>query len=104
MATGGIPVAGAGAGQVGGGQAAGELRRGAIGFGGVLFQSITFMAPAIATAFSIPIGMEFAGGATPLAGVFALFAPPVLGGAVAPVGEHLPSARSLCYYVRHPPP
>lgn len=28
-----------------------ELRRGVVGFGGVLFQSITFMAPAIATAF-----------------------------------------------------
>jgi len=39
-----------------------ELRRGVVGFGGVLFQSITFMAPAIATAFSIPIGMAFGGG------------------------------------------
>ena len=37
----------------------GELRRGVVGFGGVLFQSITFMAPAFATAFSIPIGMAF---------------------------------------------
>jgi hypothetical protein len=41
--------------------ATGDLRRGVVGFGGVLFQSITFMAPAIATAFSIPIGMAFGG-------------------------------------------
>ncbi len=61
MTTGGVPVPSAGAGQVAGEQASHELRRGAVGFGGVLFQSITFMAPAIATAFSIPIGMEFAG-------------------------------------------
>jgi hypothetical protein len=39
------------------------LRRGAVGFGGVLFQSITFMAPAIATALSIPAGIAFSGGA-----------------------------------------
>src|SRR5262249_32969120 len=51
-----------------------ELRRGVVGFGGVLFQSITFMAPAIATAFSIPIGMAFGGGATVLAVILALIA------------------------------
>src|SRR5215469_1450633 len=39
-----------------------ELRRGVVGFGGMLFQSNTFMAPAIATAFAIPIGMAFGGG------------------------------------------
>jgi hypothetical protein len=32
----------------------------------VLFQSITFMAPAIATAFSIPAGIAFSGGGAPL--------------------------------------
>src|SRR5438046_636949 len=51
-----------------------ELRRGAVGFGGILFQSITFMAPAIATAFSIPLGFSFAGGAAPLAVIVALIA------------------------------
>jgi len=37
------------------------LRHGAVGFSGVLFQSITFMAPAIATALSIPAGIAFSG-------------------------------------------
>jgi hypothetical protein len=39
-----------------------ELRRGVVGFGGVLFQSITFMAPAIATAFSIVGGLAHRSG------------------------------------------
>ncbi len=99
MATGGIPVPGAGAGQVAGEQAAGELRRGAIGFGGVLFQSITFMAPAIATAFSIPIGMEFAGGATPLAVILALVASLFVASSVAQMAKHMPSAGSFYTYV-----
>src|SRR5712691_12822983 len=99
MATGGVPVPSAGAGQVTGGQAAGELRRGAVGFGGVLFQSITFMAPAIATAFSIPIGMEFAGGATPLAVMLALVASLFVASSVAQLAKHMPSAGSFYTYV-----
>jgi hypothetical protein len=42
-----------------------RLNRGAVSFSGVLFQSITFMAPAIATALSIPAGISFSGGAAP---------------------------------------
>jgi hypothetical protein len=41
------------------------LKRGAVSFSGVLFQSITFMAPAIATALSIPLGISYAAGAAP---------------------------------------
>src|SRR5260370_23293384 len=76
-----------------------ELRRGVVGFSGVLFQSITFMAPAIATAFSIPIGMEFAGGATLLAVILALVASLFVASSVAQLAKHMPSAGSFYTYV-----
>src|SRR2546428_10145569 len=47
------------------------LERDAIGLAPVLFQSITHMAPAAAVAFSIIFATTYAGGATPLAVVFA---------------------------------
>jgi amino acid transporter len=75
------------------------LRRGAVGFGGVLFQSITFMAPAIATAFSIPIGMSFAGGAAPLAVIIALVASLFVASSVAQLARHMPTAGSFYTYV-----
>ena len=53
MASGDVPVHSAPA-PSGDERPPAELRRGVVGLGGVLFQSITFMAPAIATAFSIP--------------------------------------------------
>jgi amino acid transporter len=77
----------------------GELRRGVVGFSGVLFQSITFMAPAIATAFSIPIGMSFAGGAAPLAVVIALVASLFVASSVAQLARHMPTAGSFYTYV-----
>jgi amino acid transporter len=77
----------------------GELRRGVVGFGGVLFQSITFMAPAIATAFSIPIGMAFGGGATPLAVVLALIASLFVASSIGQLAKHMPSAGSFYTYV-----
>jgi amino acid transporter len=75
------------------------LRRGVVGFGGVLFQSITFMAPAIATAFSIPIGMAFGGGATPLAVILALVASLFVASSIAQLARHMPSAGSFYTYV-----
>lgn len=51
-----------------------ELQRGAIGLTEVLFQSITFMAPAVAAALSVGFATTFAGGITPLAVLFALIA------------------------------
>ena len=51
-----------------------QLQRGAVGLTEVLFQSITFMAPAVAAALSIGFATTFAGGITPLAIVFALIA------------------------------
>src|SRR6202012_4613916 len=50
------------------------LRRDAIGLREVLFQSITDMAPGAAIAASIPAGAAYAGGALPLAVLFALIA------------------------------
>jgi amino acid transporter len=76
-----------------------ELRRGAVGFGGILFQSITFMAPAIATAFSIPIGISFAGGAAPVAVIVALIASLCVASSVAQMAKHMPTAGSFYTYV-----
>src|SRR5919197_420759 len=76
-----------------------ELRRGAVGFGGILFQSITFMAPAIATAFSIPLGISFAGGAAPLAVIVALIASLFVASSVAQLARHMPTAGSFYTYV-----
>jgi amino acid transporter len=77
------------------------LRRGAVGFGGVLFQSITFMAPAIATALSIPIGISFAGGAAPLSVIVALVACLIAANSIGQLSKHLPSAGSFYTFVSH---
>ncbi len=76
-----------------------RLRPGAVGFGGVLFQSITFMAPAIATAFSIPAGIPFGGGATPLAVLLALIASLFVAISVGQLSRHMPTAGSFYTYV-----
>ena len=93
-AEGGTPVPGAGTAAQ-----PDELRRGAVGFGGILFQSITFMAPAIATAFSIPLGFSFAGGAAPLAVIIALVASLCVASSVAQLARHMPTAGSFYTYV-----
>ena len=78
-----------------------ELRRGAVSFGGVLFQSITFMAPAIATALSIPLGISYAGGAIPLAVILALIACLIAANSIGELSKHLPSAGSFYTFVSH---
>jgi amino acid transporter len=75
------------------------LRTGAVGFGGVLFQSITFMAPAIATALSIPAGIAFSGGGAPLAVIFALVASLFAANSIGQLSKHMPSAGSFYTYV-----
>jgi amino acid transporter len=70
-----------------------------VGFGGILFQSITFMAPAIATAFSIPLGISFAGGAAPLAVIIALVASLCVASSVGQMAKHMPTAGSFYTYV-----
>jgi len=77
------------------------LRRGAVGFGGVLFQSITFMAPAIATALSIPPGIAFSGGAAPLSVILALVACLIAANSIGQLSRHLPSAGSFYTFVSH---
>ena len=51
-----------------------QLEGNAIGLPEVLFQSITHMAPAVATALSIGAATGFAGRLTPLAVLFAMVA------------------------------
>src|SRR3954451_9891203 len=75
------------------------LRRGAVGFSGVLFQSITFMAPAIATALSIPAGIAFSGGGATLSVVLALVASLLAAVSIGQLSKHMPTAGSFYTYV-----
>ncbi len=76
-----------------------SLARNAIGLPGVLFQSITHMAPAVATALSIGAATGFAGGITPLALVFAMIAVLFTAFSMAQLARHLPSAGGMFTYV-----
>lgn len=74
------------------------LAREAIGLREVIFQSITHMAPAAAVAFSIPFGIAFGGGATPLAVIFALIGSLFVAISIGQLARHLPSAGSFYTY------
>lgn len=74
------------------------LRRGAIGLREVLFQSITDMAPGAAIAASIPAGVAFAGGALPLAVIFALIACLFCASSIGLLAREMPSAGSMATY------
>lgn len=74
------------------------LAREAIGLREVLFQSITHMAPAAAVAFSIPGGIAFAGGATPLAVLIAIVACLLVAISIGQLAKQLPSAGSFYTY------
>jgi amino acid transporter len=75
------------------------LERNAIGLTEVLFQSITHMAPAVATALSIGAATSFAGGITPLAVVLALIAALFTAFSIGELARHLPSAGGMYTYV-----
>lgn len=75
------------------------LERNAIGLTEVLFQSITHMAPAVATALSIGAATSFAAGITPLAVVLALVAALFTAVAMGELARHLPSAGGMYTYV-----
>src|SRR5687768_640643 len=75
------------------------LERDAIGLPEVLFQSITHMAPAVATALSIGAATTFAGGITPLAVLFAMIAVLFTAFSMAELARHLPSAGGMYTYV-----
>src|SRR6266480_3542059 len=76
----------------------GSLAREAIGLREVLFQSITHMAPAAAVAFSIPFGISFGGGATPLAVLIAIVGCLMVAISIGQLAKHLPSAGSFYTY------
>ena len=76
-----------------------SLERDAIGMTEVLFQSITHMAPAVATALSIGAATAFAGGITPLAVVFAMVAVLFTAYSMGQLAQHLPSAGGMYTYV-----
>ena len=75
------------------------LERDAIGLTELLFQSITHMAPAVATALSIGAATAFAGGITPLAVVFAMIAVLFTAYSMSQLAKHLPSAGGMYTYV-----
>jgi amino acid transporter len=75
------------------------LERNAIGLTEVLFQSITHMAPAVATALSIGAATSFAGGNTPLAVVLALVAVLFTAYSMGELARHLPSAGGMYTYL-----
>lgn len=77
-----------------------SLERDAIGLPEVLFQSITHMAPAVATALSIGAATLFAGGITPLAVLLAMIAVLFTAFSMAELARHLPSAGGMFTYVR----
>jgi amino acid transporter len=76
-----------------------QLERNAIGLPEVLFQSVTHMAPAVATALSIGAATTFAGGITPLAVLFAMIAVLFTAFSMAELARHLPSAGGMFTYV-----
>jgi amino acid transporter len=75
------------------------LARNAIGITELLFQSITHMAPAVATALSIGAATAFAGGITPLAVLFAMIAVLFTAYSMSELARHLPSAGGMYTYV-----
>jgi amino acid transporter len=78
-----------------------SLERDAIGLPEVLFQSITHMAPAVATALSIGAATSFAGGITPMAVLFAMIAVLFTAYSMSQLARHLPSAGGMFTYVRN---
>ena len=75
------------------------LERNAIGLTEVLFQSITHMAPAVATALSIGLATTLAGGITPLAVLFALIACLFTAYSMSQLARHMSSAGGMYTYV-----
>lgn len=75
------------------------LERNAIGLTEVLFQSITHMAPAVATALSIGLATTLAGGLTPLAVVFALVACLFTAYSMSQLAGRMSSAGGMYTYV-----
>src|SRR5437016_12448583 len=78
-----------------------RLERNAVGLAPTLFQSITHMAPAAAVAYSIIVGVPYAGGSIPLAVLLALIACLFVASSISQLARHLPSAGGLYSYNAH---
>src|SRR3979411_106153 len=72
-----------------------RLERDAVGLAPTLFQSITHMAPAAAVAFSIIVGVPYAGGAIPLSVLLALVACLLVAISIGQLARPLPSAGGI---------
>jgi amino acid transporter len=72
-----------------------RLQPNAVGLAPTLFQSITHMAPAAAVAFSIIVGVPYAGGSISLAVLLALIACLLCAISIGQLAKHLPSAGGL---------
>ena len=75
-----------------------KLARDAIGLREVVFQSICSMAPGAAIAASIPFGSPLAGGALPLAVVFAFIGILFTASSIGQLAKHIPAAGSVATY------
>jgi amino acid transporter len=75
-----------------------KLEKNAIGLREVVFQSICAMAPGAAIAASIPFGSPLAGGALPLAVVFAFIGILFTASSIGQLAKHIPSAGSVATY------
>jgi len=75
-----------------------RLRSNSIGLIDVVFQSITYMAPAAATAFSIGIGVSLTGTTLPISALVALVACMFCAIAIGQIAKFVPSAGGLYAY------
>lgn len=75
-----------------------RLEKNAIGLREVVFQSICSMAPGAAIAASIPFGSPFAGGALPLAVIFAFIGIFFTASSIGQLAKHIPAAGSVATY------
>jgi amino acid transporter len=75
-----------------------KLEGNAIGLREVVFQSICSMAPGAAIAASIPFGSPLAGGALPLAVLFAFIGILFTASSIGQLAKHIPAAGSVATY------
>ncbi len=75
-----------------------KLEGNAIGLREVVFQSICSMAPGAAIAASIPFGAPLAGGALPLAVIFAFIGILFTASSIGQLAKHIPAAGSVATY------
>ena len=75
-----------------------KLESNAIGLREVVFQSICSMAPGAAIAASIPFGSPLAGGALPLAVLFAFIGILFTASSIGQLAKHIPAAGSVATY------